>query len=465
MQGKRIGVGFGARLTPGLRRRWLLACGCALLLAVAAMGAALLAGSHGSQPAAVVVPYPHELAQVSFAVAGDVIPHEPVRAAAAAAGDGAVGWGALFSDVNDVFEKADFGFVNLETPVAPAHSRGSKPFMFDAPVALLDGLKANGIKIVSFANNHVMDQGWAGFTETREHLRDEGLLFAGSGDTSQQAWQPVIVEANGIKVGWLGMTRWLNGNRNPDKDDQPHVNFFPYPGESGGASGADEAQVLDAIKHARAQCDFLVVSIHWGIEYAPAPRPEDVETAHKMLDAGASVIVGHHPHVLQPVETYRTQDGRDTVIFYSLGNFLSNQSRTYVDGLMPDKDGDPRDEMIGLFSAVRKDYGPAGVRVELGHMGILPVWSENNRNELASGRTKTTVIRPVLMDREIPRLQARLDELTKLSEAATPLTAEQKKEFIEATNRLKLLTDRRALLLARTGDEYLTDPPKLAAKP
>jgi poly-gamma-glutamate synthesis protein (capsule biosynthesis protein) len=440
------------------------------------VGTALLGGFHGRRLAAVVAPYPHELAQVSFAVAGDVIPHEAVRAAAGAAvaaGDptNSQGWGALLSGVSDVFKRADFGFVNLETPVAPAHSRGSKPFMFDAPVALLDGLKASGIKIVSFANNHVMDQGWPGFTETREHLRDEGLLFAGSGDTVQQQWQPVIIEANGIKVGWLGMTRWLNGNRNPDKDDQPHVNFFPYPGESGGAPGGDEAKVLDAVKAARAQCDFLVVSIHWGIEYAPVPRPEDVDMAHKMLEAGASVIVGHHPHVLQAVETYKTQDGRNTVIFYSLGNFLSNQSRTYVDGLMPDKDGDPRDEMIALFSVVRKDYGPAGVRVELGRVGILPVWGENNRNDLAAGRTKTAVIRPILMDREIPRLQARLDELNKLaaatdaSDAAAALNAEQKKEFIEVTDRLKLLTDRRALLLARTGDDYVTDPPKLVAKP
>jgi poly-gamma-glutamate synthesis protein (capsule biosynthesis protein) len=339
--------------------------------------------------------------------------------------------------------------------------------MFDAPVALLEGLKANGIRIVSFANNHVMDQGWAGFTETREHLCDEGLLFVGSGDTAQQARQPVVVEANGIKVGWLGMTRWLNGNRNPDKDGEPHVNFFPYPGESGGVPGLDEAGVLEAIQQARLKCDLLVVSIHWGIEYAPAPQPEDVETAHKMLDAGASVIVGHHPHVLQPVETYRTQDDRNAVIFYSLGNFLSNQSRTYVDGLMPDKDGDPRDEMIGLFSAVRKDYGPAGMRVELGHVGILPVWGENNRNELARGHAKTTIIRPVLIDREMPRLQARLDELNKiaglnkLSTAATPLTSEEKQEFIEVTNRLKLLSDRRKLLLERTGDEYVTDPPKL----
>jgi hypothetical protein len=412
-----------------------------------------------------VAPYPHELARVSFAVGGDVIPHEPVRAAAEAAGGGAEGWGSLLADVSDVFKGADFGFVNLETPVAPAHSKGSKPFMFDAPVALPEALKANGIKIVSFANNHVMDQGWAGFAETRGHLHEVGLQFLGSGDTQGQTWQPVVVEANGIKVGWLGMTRWLNGNRNPDKDDQPHVNFFPYPGEGGGAPGADEAQVLAAVKAAKAQCDMLVISVHWGTEYAPAPRPEDVDIAHKMIDAGASVIVGHHPHVLQPIETYTTADGRMAVIFYSLGNFLSNQSRNYVDGLMPDKDGDPRDSMIGEFSAVRNDYGPAGVRVELAHVGMLPVWGENNRNALAAGKAKTPNIHPVLIDREIPRAQAKLDELTKATKNGAEMTAGQKQEFIGLTKDLKLLTDRRQQILARTGDEYVIEPPKVAAKP
>ena len=193
-----------------------------------------------------------------------------------------------------------------------------------------------------------------------------------------------------------------------------------------------------------------------------------MDLAHKMLDAGATVIVGAHPHVLQPIETYRTQDGRDTVIFYSLGNFLSNQSRSYVDGLNPNSNGDPRDEMIGLFSAVRNDYGPAGIRVELGHVGMLPVWEDNNRNEIAVGREKKPVIRPILIDREIPLLQARLDELNKAAGQGQPgsvLTAEQKKEFIEVTSRLKLLTDRRTLILARTGDEYVIAPPKLPAKP
>jgi poly-gamma-glutamate capsule biosynthesis protein CapA/YwtB (metallophosphatase superfamily) len=471
-----------------MRKSWRILMGA---LGLAILGAALHTGMQARQPA-VVVPYPHELAQESFAVAGDVIPHEAVKAAAAAAGDGEAGWAALFDHVADVFHGADFGFVNMETPVAPAHSHGTKPFLFDAPVALPEALKASGIKIVSFANNHVMDQGWAGFDETREHLREVGLLFAGTSDNTATAWQPAITEANGIKVGWLGMTRWLNGGRNPDKDDQPHVNFYPYPGEANGAPGADEAAVLAAVKAAKAQCDLLVISVHWGIEYATEPRPEDVELAHKMLEAGASVIVGAHPHVLQPMETYKTQDGRDTLIFYSLGNFLSNQSRSYVDGLNPDSNGEPRDEMIGLFSAVRKDYGPAGIRVELGHVGMLPVWEVNNRNEIAAGQTKTPVIKPVLIDRELPVLEAKLDELNKIAglgmasaapqpggpsgegsaaRPATPdlgnsgLNAEQKKEYIELTDRIKLLTDRRNLILARVGDEFLTAPPKAAAKP
>jgi poly-gamma-glutamate synthesis protein (capsule biosynthesis protein) len=441
------------------RWRWVVAV-------AAVAGTGLLLAAHGRRPAAVVVPYPHDLAQVSFAVAGDVIPHEPVRTAAAAAGDGETGWADLFSEVADVFRGVDFGFVNLETPVAPAHSRGTKPFLFDAPVELPQALKASGIKIVSFANNHAMDQGWAGFAETREHLKEAGLLFVGTSDNAATAWQPVVTETNGIKIGWLGMTRWLNGGRNPDKDDQPQVNFFPYPNDSGGAPGADEAAVLAAVKSARAQCDLLIVSIHWGVEYATAPRPEDIDIAHKMLDAGASVIVGAHPHVLQPVETYKTVDGRDTVIFYSLGNFLSNQSRSYVDGLNPDSNGEPRDEAIGLFSAVRRDYGPAGVRVELGRVGVLPVWEDNNRNDLAAGRAKKPVIRPILIDHEIPAVQTRLDELNKkAAPGGAGLTADEKKEFIEVTKRLKLLTDRRAQILARLGDEYVTALPKLPAKP
>jgi poly-gamma-glutamate synthesis protein (capsule biosynthesis protein) len=425
--------------------------------------------------------YPKEISRITFAAAGDVIPHQAVVQAAAAqehaatavplgssvgskenatsrapAANGHDGWDALFREVADVFQGADFGFVNLETPVAPVHSRGTKAFQFNAPLDLVGALKSSGIKIVSFANNHVFDQGYPGFGETLQNLRDQGMLFVGAGDTAEASWKPIIMEKNGIKVGWLGMTRWLNGGRNPEKDGEPHVAFFPYPGESLGAAGSDEASVLEAIKAARAQCDLLLVSIHWGLEYATAPRPVDVDVAHDMLEAGASAVIGHHPHVLQPIETYLTRDQRSTIVAYSLGNFLSNQSSTYVNGLTPDKAGEPRDSLVIKFAAVKKDYGPAGIRVELGDVGIMPVWTENNRLLVKSGRSQLLSIRPVFMDCEIARLQALYDELDHLG---PQLSSEQKREYVQVSNQLEMLKHRRELLLARTGDEFLIAPP------
>jgi len=157
---------------------------------------------HGGNPPRVT--YPQELGRVNFAISGDVIPHEavvesataaernlseaapaqptpapaadatsPAPASPAAPPTDHDGWDALFAGVADVFRQADFGFVNLETPVAPNHSHGTKAFMFNAPIALLESLKASGINIVSFANNHVFDQGYAAFNETLGHLQEQ----------------------------------------------------------------------------------------------------------------------------------------------------------------------------------------------------------------------------------------------------------------------------------------------------
>jgi Bacterial capsule synthesis protein PGA_cap len=457
----------------------------AVVLLLAFLGGAFFKWEQNRTPvnASVKISYPREISRITFAAAGDVIPHQPVVQSAAAQNQRAAethtesssepqesapsqtpaagnhgGWDFLFANVADVFRKADFGFVNLETPVAPSHSRGSKPFQFDAPINLLQALKFNGVKIVSFANNHVFDQGYAGFGETQDRLREQGLLFTGAGSTAEAAWKPVILEKNGIKVGWLGMTRWLNGGRNPEKEGDPHVAFFPYPGEALGATGFDESAVLDAIKAARTQCDLLVISIHWGVEYATAPNAKDIDIAHDMLEAGASAVIGHHPHVLQPIETYLTHDERNTVIVYSLGNFISNQSRTYVAGLTADKAGEQRDSLVIKFSAIKRDYGPAGIRVELGDMGILPAWTENNSLQVRAGHAKTLFIGPVFIDREIPQLQAKYDEMDHIG---PQLSSEQKQEMMRVSSRLQMLKHRRELLLARTGDEYVVAPPNL----
>jgi poly-gamma-glutamate capsule biosynthesis protein CapA/YwtB (metallophosphatase superfamily) len=446
-----------------VRRNNAIRVGALVFSLVALLAVAVFVASRHAEAKAAIT-YPQEISRVTFVVAGDVIPHQAVveAAKAAATPENHDGWDALFANVSDAFRDADYGFVNLETPVAPKHSLGTKAFQFNAPVALIDSLKFSGINVVSFANNHVMDQGWAGFDESLEHLRAEGMLFVGSGETADAAWQPLILEKNGIRIGWLGMTRWLNGNRNPEKAGQPHVAFFPYPGESMGAPGRDEAGVLAAIKAARAQCDLLLISIHWGIEYAPMPRPEDVDEAHKFLEAGASAVVAAHPHVLQPIETYVTQDRRKTVIFYSLGNFLSNQSATYVQDLMPDKTAEPRESIIAKFAVVKRDYGPAGTRVELSDVGIMPIWEENNRLALRSGRAKTPSIYPVFMDHVIPQLQARVDQLNQIG---AQMTDAQKQEFTDVSNQLAMLKHQREMVLDRTGDEYVAAPPAPSASP
>jgi len=150
------------------------------------------------------------------------------------------------------------------------------------------------------------------------------------------------------------------------------------------------------------------------------------------------------------------------VIFFSLGNFLSNQSATYVQGLMPDKTAEPRDEIVAKFAVVKKDYGPAGIHFELADVGIMPVWNENNRLLLRSGRAKEPFIHPVFIDREIPRLQAQLDQLNQLG---SQLSEDQKQEFMQASSELELLKHQREMLLARTGDEFIVPPPPVAQPP
>ena len=452
-------TGIVKRARPGGNRRLPAAQSLAGIIAVVLSAWTLNAAQRPAGVPPPPSPVPREIARVTFAVAGDVIPHQAVTQAAAAQaklinGESHGGWDVLFADVADVFKQADFGFVNLETPVAPASSRGSRPFLFDAPINLLRALTSSGIRIVSFANNHVFDQGQAGFKETLQHLREEKLLFAGAADTAMDVLKPALTEKNGISVGWIGATRWLNGNRNPVKATEPHVAFIPYANDTSGAPGLPETALIAAVTEARSSCDLIIVSVHWGIEYSPTPLDADVELAHKLLDAGASVIVGHHPHVLQTIETYVTPDGRNTVILYSLGNFLSNQSRNYVQGLAPEKTGDPRDSTMVSFAAVRKDYGPAGVRVELGNLGMLPAWTENNGLQLRNGIAKVPLIRPVLIDREIPRLQLLVDAL----QGAT-MTPAAKQEFVRTTSQLQMMKRRRELLLGRTGDDYVVLPP------
>jgi poly-gamma-glutamate synthesis protein (capsule biosynthesis protein) len=212
--------------------------------------------------------------------------HQDVKTSAAQA---PAGLRALWADVEPLFQGADLAFANLETPIAPATGRPGRPFQFNAPAELPAALRESGIRILATANNHAFDQGRRGLQETLDRLDGEGLLAVGSGRDRAQAEETRMVEVRGLRVAFLAFTDIFNVDLDRQAT-QPWVR------------GLDPARAAEAVRAARAQADLVVVSVHWGIEYFREPSRRQRTLAAQLAQAGADLILGHHPHVLQPVE-------------------------------------------------------------------------------------------------------------------------------------------------------------------
>ena len=144
-----------------------------------------------------------------------------------------------------------------------------------------------------------------------------------------------MVEKNGLRIGIFAVTRWLNGFNNKKDEKLPHVPAVPYKIEPiVGGHSVDE--FLASIRERAAEVDVLIVSIHWGAEYKLVPAPEDRKLAQQMIDAGAFAVIGHHPHVLQPVEFLERSQGGKGLVVFSLGNLVSNQDFDKPDGTKRD---------------------------------------------------------------------------------------------------------------------------------
>ncbi|MES2644620.1 MAG: CapA family protein [Myxococcota bacterium] len=243
--------------------------------------------------------------------AGDFIPHPSVQSSAAEHG-----WDSVFADVKDVVSAADLAILNLETPVAPGSTGSTAAKVFNAPVALVQAVRDAGFDAVSIANNHVWDQGRAGLVETVGHLDAVGLAWAGAGRTCAEAEAYRIFERNGLKVGWVAASRVHNLYLNREPGDPCVFKFDP-------------ARVIAAGQAARAAgAELVVLSVHWGQEYEPEPRSWERTFAQMLVAGGIDAILGHHPHVLQPVE-WVEHGGRRGLVAFSLGNFVSGQSWSY----------------------------------------------------------------------------------------------------------------------------------------
>lgn len=382
---------------------------------------------------------PVVLGELRIVAVGDVMMHADVKQAAEEAQGG---FPALWADVVPLFQGADLAFANLETPVAPKSGRPGRPYQFNAPENLPSALRASGLTVLSTANNHAFDQGLKGVKETLERLRAETLMTLGSGETQAQAEQTQCFERNGVKVALLGYTDLFNLDLNR-KAEQPWVRQLDLP------------PAIQAVKAARSLADAVFVSIHWGDEYSHTPTKRHRQIAEALVGAGADLVIGHHPHTLQPMEMMEV-GGRSGLVAFSLGNFISNQDRMYRADLFPVAAGDSRDgaALLVTISKVRKPDGSIGIL--LGEVGYEPLWVENNWHAVKAGKTKQREIRVTRVRPAIEATRRELDRLTDLEEGpkAIPDEKARKLAIVEGQEKLRTLLLRKGRIAAVVGGGF-----------
>ena len=217
-----------------------------------------------------------------------------------------------FLKIKDYLKNADLVFGNLETPITQGLEIPDFEMIFRSNPGTEQALKQTGFPILSLANNHTPDFGEKGLKDTFNFLENAGIKYVGAGQNEQEACQPVYIEKKGIKFAFLAYN---------DTDVVP-VNYEASINRAGTAFMRID-KMTEAVKEAKRKVDIVIVSMHAGIEYAEKPNNSQISFAHAAIDAGADLVIGHHPHVVQTMEKYK---GR--YIFYSLGNFVFDQPQS-----------------------------------------------------------------------------------------------------------------------------------------
>jgi poly-gamma-glutamate synthesis protein (capsule biosynthesis protein) len=222
--------------------------------------------------------------------------------------------GALAFQDFDLFHSDDITIVNNECPITSRGFKVPKPYNFRMRPSYAKVFPEAGIELVNLANNHIFDYGEEGLFDTISYLDSLGVHHIGAGRNSSEARKPVIMKLKGRTVAFLG---YYGGGEAPAASRH-----------SSGVASRDLGIIRHDIREVkeRDSVDFIAVTLHWGTEKAKTPDSTQIDFARQVVDAGADVVVGHHPHVLQGIERYR-----NGVIVYSLGNFLfgGNSRNTY----------------------------------------------------------------------------------------------------------------------------------------
>ena len=256
---------------------------------------------------------------IKIAVIGDIMCHNSQYKDAYDSKNNTYDFSYVFSDIKEYISSADIAIGNLETTFAGKERGYSNYPRFNTPEQLATNLKDFGIDVVSTANNHCMDTNYTGLVSTLKYLDEAGISHTGTNETEEQQNQILVKDVNGIKIAFLSFTYGTNGITIP-ADKSFAVNLI------------DEDLILRQIKLAKEQNpDLICVSMHWGIEYQLKQNQEQEKLKDLLFNNGVDIILGSHPHVLQPMknETITLDDGstKDCFVIYSLGNFMSGQTK------------------------------------------------------------------------------------------------------------------------------------------
>ena len=257
--------------------------------------------------------------RVTLLFAGDIMGHDTQIHAAEDTVTHTYDYDTVFSYVKPIISEADVAIANLEVTLAGPPYQGYP--RFSSPVQLAGACKNAGIDYLVTANNHAADRGIEGITATLHRLDSIGMPHTGTfyNRRAKDTLQPLMIHAKGITIALLNYTYGINGLAVPDS---LIINFL------------DKDQIAGDISEAKMQHpDFIVLFLHWGTEYDTIPSASQNELAEYFLSAGADLIIGSHPHVLQKMEWYKDDTlYADKAVVYSLGNFVSNQRKPKTDG-------------------------------------------------------------------------------------------------------------------------------------
>ncbi len=324
--------------------------------------------------------------------AGDIVPHRDLLAAFArhAPED-------LFGAVAPVIRAADVAIANFETPAAASRPLTLTTVRFNVHADFVQAYANAGFDAAAMANNHSFDAGVPGVGETVQALRGAGVRVIGGALAGEDPMQAQSFALAGGTLCVFAVTRILNFDMTMPGPSQPRI------GLARSDPPAEQDALLAAVRGARPRCGAVVVSLHSGVEYQERPEPADRVYFHHLADAGADVVIAHHSHVVQPVELYRA-GARQVPIFFSLGNFVSNQGNSADSGIATAAGTTPSISLDarlreGILAVLRFENA-GGTALRVAEFGYVPLWTVNTRIQSSRSGGEPQSIRAALMPRD-----------------------------------------------------------------